>query len=245
MKKEYSVIVEKTAYPVLFSDEKEALLAAKAAGRAVLGLWDAEYPENIPAEIPYLVEDEAQLTEEFLERLVRRFLNLPWIIAKTRRLRIREFIPGDWERISAFFGNYPRRAFGQIFIDGECPAAFVDEWAFLSYIRVQYPFYEYGIWAVEETENHELIGGCGFWDGEMGETEIGYWIFPAFQRRGYAKEAVQAVLAYARYLGKIPIYAQIREENLPSRQLAEKVQFILLPEQSQSRKLRYRYVPYY
>ncbi len=98
---------------------------------------------------------------------------------------------------------------------------------------------------MEETENHELIGGCGFWDGEMGETEIGYWIFPAFQRRGYAKEAVQAVLAYARYLGKIPIYAQIREENLPSRKLAEKVQFILLPEQSQSRKLRYRYVPYY
>lgn len=244
MKKEFAVFVEKEEYAVLFSDEREALLAAKAAGRAVLGLWDRKHPEKIPPEIPYLVEEEAQVTREFLERLVRRHINLPWVIAETRRLRIREFIPEDWESLALTFGANFREEKGQTFAGGECPAVFADAGAFLSYIRCQYRFYEYGIWAVEKKESRELIGGCGFWDGEEGEPEIGYWIGPAFWRKGYGSEAVRAVLACVEELGKIPIYAQIREENFPSRKLAEKLNFTLRPGQSGSRKLRYRYVPY-
>lgn len=246
MRKEYPVIIEKTEYSVLFSDEREALLAAKAAKRAVLGLWDEKNPENIPAEIPYLVEDEAQITKELLERLVLRRLRLPWNIAETKRLRIREFMPEDWTEVVSLFDS---------------------EEAFISYIAHQYPFYEYGLWAVVEKEQGRLIGGCGIWDGDKGETETGYWISPAFRRRGYAAEAVSAVLDYAAGLGKMPVYAEIREENIPSRKLAEKLHFQLteyghekvstenlsecmqdcasFPQgQSEARKLRYRFVPY-
>lgn len=238
MKKEYFVCVENTVYPVTFSDEKEALLAAKAAGRAVLGLWDKNNPENIPTEIPYLVEEEAQITEVFLERLVRRQLKLPWIIAETKRLRIREFAPRDWENLSV--------AVKESFVPAP-PPMFTDKEAFLSYLRCQYPFYEYGIWALEEKQQHQLIGGCGFWDrnnSDEGAVEIGYWISPAFRRQGYGAEAVKAVLDYAFYLGKTSIYAEIREENIPSRKLAEKLNFISRPGQSGARKLRYQYVPY-
>lgn len=236
MKKEYSVRIENTAYPVIFSDEREALLEAKAAGRAVLGLWDRDNPDRIPADIPYLVEEEAQITGEFLERLVRRHLKLPWKIAETKRLWIRELASGDWE-----FLKESCLAWGQN--KESLPSLFTNAEAFLTYIRYQYSFYEYGIWALEEKVQHRLVGGCGFWDGENGETEIGYWISPAFQRKGYAEEAVSAVLDYAVELGKVPIYAEIREENIPSRRLAEKLQFTLPPEQSGARKLRYQYVP--
>lgn len=261
MKKEYFVCVENTVYPVTFSDEKEALLAAKAAGRAVLGLWDKNNPENIPTEIPYLVEEEAQITKVFLERLVRRQLKLPWIIAETKRLQIREFVPRDWKSLSVTV----KESFAPAL-----PPMFTDKEAFLSYLRCQYPFYEYGIWALEEKQQHQLIGGCGFWDrndsdysaygdegngggddgnedndySDEGAVEIGYWISPAFRHQGYGAEAVKAVLDYAFYLGKTSIYAEIREENIPSRKLAEKLNFISRPGQSGARKLRYQYVPY-
>lgn len=257
MKKEYFVTVDEITYPVLFSDEKEALLAAKAAGRAVLGLWDEKKPQAIPAEIPYAVEEEEQIDKVLLERLVRRNLGLPWIIAETKRLRIREFIPGDWEEISATFLPCLK----------EKPVIFTSQSAFLSYLHYQYSFYEYGLWAVEEKMQHRLIGGCGFWDGENpGEdntdarekhgnheeksiTEIGYWISPSFQKMGYGAEAVEAVLNYAVQIEKVPVYATIREENIPSRKLAEKLRFTPVPHshpgQNGARQLRYRYVPYY
>ena len=39
MVQNYTVWVEKKAYPVVVSDEREALLAAKAAGRGFVGLY--------------------------------------------------------------------------------------------------------------------------------------------------------------------------------------------------------------
>lgn len=274
MKKEYFVTIDEITYPVLFSDEKEALLAAKAAGRAVLGLWDEKNPQAIPAEIPYAVEEETQINEVLLERLVRRNMGLPWMIAETKRLRIREFIPGDWEEIPATFLCYPKaeRTFPETKREvklpwEEKPEIFTNRSAFLSYLRYQYSFYEYGLWAVEEKMYHRLIGGCGIWDREIQEngnmevkkkygrheeksmTEIGYWISPSFQKMGYGTEAVEAVLSYAMQIEKVPVYATIREENIPSRKLAEKLKFTPVPHshpgQNGARQLRYQYVPYY
>ena len=42
MTQEYTVWIGKTAYPVVVSDERKALLAAKAAGRAFVGLIHLE-----------------------------------------------------------------------------------------------------------------------------------------------------------------------------------------------------------
>ena len=42
MVQNYTVWVEKKAYPVVVSDERKALLAAKAAGRAFVGLIHLE-----------------------------------------------------------------------------------------------------------------------------------------------------------------------------------------------------------
>ena len=39
-------IVNDREIPVLISDEKEALLAAKAAGRALIGLWRPEQEDR-------------------------------------------------------------------------------------------------------------------------------------------------------------------------------------------------------
>ena len=80
---EREVTIAGQTYPVILSDENEALQAAKAAGRAIVGLW-RENEEKQPADYSsclYLITDPEDADETFLERVVRRHLALPWFIA--------------------------------------------------------------------------------------------------------------------------------------------------------------------
>ena len=81
--------------PVLISDEKEALLAAKAAGRAIVGLWRPEQAMDEISAAKYVVENVDDATEEYLERVARRHLGWPWRICETERLVIREMFADD------------------------------------------------------------------------------------------------------------------------------------------------------
>ena len=81
---EREVTIAGQTYPVILSDENEALQAAKAAGRAIVGLW-RENEEKQPADYSsclYLITDPEDADETFLERVVRRYLALPWLIAE-------------------------------------------------------------------------------------------------------------------------------------------------------------------
>ena len=94
---EREVTIAGQTYPVILSDENEALQAAKAAGRAIVGLW-RENEEKQPADYSsclYLITNPEDADETFLERVVRRHLALPWLIAETDRLIIREFSQDD------------------------------------------------------------------------------------------------------------------------------------------------------
>lgn len=298
-KAEYEVMTEGKLYPVVVSDEQAVLLAAKAAGRAVIGVYDPGCREKAPFGVPYLIEEGAEISESFLERIVRRHLGLPWIIAETERLLLREFTSGDWK----YLDEQERKDFG-----GQA--------GFLAYVSHQYSFYEYGMWAVVEKAGQSIIGMAGVKnlegtnggrccheetsfapgeedkaedgagdkredgagdkaensagdktedgvgdkaensagnkagdgaedreeDGFGGEAlEIGYRIHRPFRRKGYGEEAVKAVADYAERNIGCPLYARIREENIPSRQLAIKAGFTALPGQSGARIWLYRY----
>jgi aminoglycoside 6'-N-acetyltransferase len=71
-----------------------------------------------------------------------------------------------------------------------------------------------------------LVGDVGLSavEGEPGVIKVGYTIAPAFQRRGYATEAVSALVAYAfDTLGAEVIRAWADAENAPSIRVAERV----------------------
>ncbi|MDO5417134.1 MAG: GNAT family N-acetyltransferase [Lachnospiraceae bacterium] len=281
MVKIFPILVEEKEYEILVSDEQEALLAAKAAGRAVVGLWDSRHPEQAPFGVPYLAEAEEACSAEYLERVMRRHLGLPWRIAETGHLILREFAGEDWDRLQEMLaeaaGGSPLSPWENI------PEAFLCREAFDAYRKFQYAFYEYGIWAVIEKEGGQIIGAAGIWnleenlegtleraeegalkedikrkaEGDEAEPfeapplEIGYWICPAFQRKGYGQEAVNAILSYADENLESPIYAKIREENIPSRKLAVNAGFQLAgavrpdSRRTESRQLWYQYAPYY
>jgi len=79
--------------------------------------------------------------------------------------------------------------------------------------------------SVTERESGRLVGDVGFsLVDEPGVIKIGYTIAPAFQGRGYAKEAVGALVAYAfDRLGADIVRAYANASNVPSVRVAEKV----------------------
>lgn len=80
--------------------------------------------------------------------------------------------------------------------------------------------------SVEERGSGTLVGDVGISpaDDEPGVIKVGYTMDPAFQGRGYATEAVGALVAYAfDSLGAETVRAFASAENLPSIRVAEKV----------------------
>ena len=82
-----------------------------AEGKTANDIWDAEYLATPDAICP-----------EYLERIVRRHIGLPWIITETDRLLIREFtmedIAGMPEEPDVWFTQEEREA-DQVFYDAE------------------------------------------------------------------------------------------------------------------------------
>ena len=98
MKTERMIQLNGEVHSVLISDEPEALQAARAAGRAFVGLWHRKQNADLSA-AEYLVEHLEDADEEYLEQVVRRHLGLPWMIGETKRLLIREFCLEDATRV--------------------------------------------------------------------------------------------------------------------------------------------------
>ena len=218
MTKERRIRIDGTDHRLLISDEPQALLAAKAAGRAVLGVENAVQGDWSLRGIPYVVPGWEYDTEELEELILRRHLGLPWMIDLTERLMIREFVKGDVKQI-------PEEEYA-----GE-EAVFRSEETMEQYIRSQYAFYEYGTWALVRRETNELVGMAGVSSpgAEIFEQyalrklpeksqwlELGYHIFRPYRRRGYAREACEAVIAYAEQEFSCRIRAAVKPNNTAS-----------------------------
>ena len=79
--------------------------------------------------------------------------------------------------------------------------------------------------SVEERDTGRLVGDVGMSpaEDEPGVIKVGYTMDPAFQGRGYATEAVVALIAYAfDALGADVVRAYASAANLPSIRVAEK-----------------------
>jgi RimJ/RimL family protein N-acetyltransferase len=85
--------------------------------------------------------------------------------------------------------------------------------------------------SVTERDSGRLVGDVGLSpaDGEPGVIKVGYTISPVFQGRGYATEAVGALVDYAfDTLGADVVRAYASVDNVPSVRVAEKVGMTLM-----------------
>ena len=97
LREDLSRVVAGCCPTVVFSVVWAAVVAAEAAGRASVAVWNGDREEFLPS--AFAVEDPADADGEFLERVVRRKLGLPWTIRETGRLLIREFAEEDSEQV--------------------------------------------------------------------------------------------------------------------------------------------------
>ena len=83
--------------------------------------------------------------------------------------------------------------------------------------------------SIIKMESNEIIGSCGFnsLDFENEKAEIGYDIARAFWGRGYASEAISALLDYAFSTLKLNrIEAKVEPENVNSVKVLQKLNFM-------------------
>lgn len=205
------ITVDGILYPVVISDQKAALLAAQEAGRVIVG-WLHPGGDQDLSPARYLVEDPDAAGEHYLERIVRRHYGWPWTIAATSRLLVREFYAGDLEQLPKEAGD---SGDDRIFTNNETLTA---------YIRSQYGFFEYGIWAVIRKTDHALVGKAGV-TGRGGRLELGYHIFRPYRKQGYATEACRAILKYAAAEFECPVYADTNTSNVESIKVLKKLGF--------------------
>lgn len=222
MTREYDVTVEGRLHTVVISDEREAILAAKAAGKASVSLWSRDRTE--PFLTRYAVESLGDVTEEYLENVVKRELGLPWDITETRRLLIREFQAEDSLRVI----REPD--------DKEADRVFWYRDSLKEYIRWQYGLRGYGLWALWDRGQNRLVGKAGVtgltweYEGEAEEDglELGYHIFSPFRRKGYGREACEGIMKWCSDNGYDHIYAKTDASNEASVRLLKSLGFRLI-----------------
>lgn len=73
------------------------------------------------------------------------------------------------------------------------------------------------VWAMDGTQSEgpEVMGVIALKPMDRGQSEIGYWVAPAFWNSGLASEAVAALVA-ANPLGDKTLFAQVFQDNAPS-----------------------------
>ena len=142
------------------------------------------------------------------------------MILETERLYLRKLTPAD------------RAALCETLQDKEAmytyEHAFSDEEAdaWLARQTARYREDGFGLWAVIRKEDGALLGQCGTTMQDIhGDRvpEIGYLLARRYWHMGYATEAARACKQYAfETLGLPAVYSIIRENNLPSRRVAER-----------------------
>ncbi len=155
-----------------------------------------------------ILEGLDEVDADFLNKMYERHCGIPWTIAETERLLIREFTTKDKVDI-----------FPDISVDPE----FTEK-----YIEKMYGFFGYGIWALISKQNSSIIGRAGVYNREGYDgLEIGYEIDGPYKGRGLASEACTAILQYVHdKLFQNEIYAMIEAENRISEKFIKKLGFI-------------------
>lgn len=144
------------------------------------------------------------------------------IILKTKRMVLRKLSFDDIDNLQRIFSDPEAMRF----YPGTKDIAETKLWIQKQLTR--YKQQGHGLWACHLKETGEFVGQCGlvFWEDIAGqeELEIGYLFVRQHWRKGLATEAAKACLEYAhKTLGYKRLISLIKQDNMPSRAVAERV----------------------
>lgn len=193
--KELSEVKEEKDGILAITDQFSDVAYAKEHNIAVI-FYETPGTKRSVSGVDMVVQGFEELNVEYLQLIYMRHHGLPWIIAKTDRICIRESVEGD---LTAFRKLYQEEGMLDYLPNPEFEGEEGRE-NFRHYIRSMYRFYNYGIWTVLERKNGAIIGRVGIENGEyQGENvlELGYLIGKDWRRQGFAREAVSMTERFA------------------------------------------------
>jgi RimJ/RimL family protein N-acetyltransferase len=150
-------------------------------------------------------------------------------ILETPRLRLRGFALEDFDAYAAMWADPDvTRHIG----DGS-PKPEAESWTSLLRAAGHWQMLGYGSWAIDEKPSGKFIGTIGFNNSkrDRGDAlkdilELGWMFTPAASGKGYATEALQAVLVWGRtHFGPVRVIAITAPENFASMRVAQKCGF--------------------
>ena len=206
------------------TDDIEAARELKGSGKAVLIYLHEGNREQDFSDFLYAVEDPDELEPEFVRKVYRRLMGVPWDILETKRCLIRETTPED---VDDFYRIYSDPAITK-YMEDLYPEIEQEKQYIREYIERVYSFFEFGVWTVVERESGTVIGRAGFAFREgYEEPELGFIIGVPWQRQGYAEEVCRAIMRYGwEVLGFQQIQAMVEPENAASLSLCGKLGFV-------------------
>ncbi len=138
---------------------------------------------------------------------------------ETDRLIFRQWTKTDFPAIAAFYADENNaRYVGGVKTPEQA-------WRAMAMYIGHYVLNGFSYLAIDEKATGRLIGTVGLWDSEpWPEREMGYWLLPKGQGKGYGVEAGTAVKNYAiNTLEFDSLVSFIDPTNEPSKKLAQRV----------------------
>ena len=193
------------------------------------GITTIVYDKNLGSGLPYgidlIVDSFEDIDTEFLIRLFKHKNKIPCLIAETKRTVIRELCAQDIDEVVKISREEHILKFVE---DGRVPEEEQKE-KLLAYIDNIYSFYDYGIWGIFDRADGSLIGLISLdflTDAEEARYETGFFIRKERLGQGFATEAIEMVVNYAKNkLSASELIAITDYENVPARALLEKCGF--------------------
>lgn len=114
------------------------------------------------------------------------------------------------------------------YTDGQIDVSLDDTRAYLEKIIQGIHEQKWCLWLLKDPQSGALLGSISLWQFNEAKTqaEVGYGLMPQYWRQGYMKEAIEAVLVYAKKilnLESVDAYTEIH--NVPSVKLLSQLRF--------------------
>lgn len=171
----------------------------------------------------YAFEEPQNLDALYVERVYRRYRDIPWDILETERCFLRETVPDDVEAFYEIYSDPEMTRYTEALYESK-----ISERAYIrEYIEKVYHYFEFGVWTVILKETGEIIGRAGLNVREGYDMpELGYVIGKQWQGMGIATEVCRAILHYAgSEFGFDKVMTLIQQENIASLRVAKKLGF--------------------
>ena len=226
---------------LLIAATDSTIALGKELGIATMAYANPAIPNQTYAGVEMLVEGFDEVDLDFLEKVYQRHHHIPWTILETERCVVKELTLEDLDDLFELYGDEEITQYTDALHIYE-----EEKELQRAYIENMYRYFGYGLWLVFSKDTGELIGRAGLEHREYHneiELDLGYVIGKKYQRQGYATEICEAIISFAKEnTGFERMNVLIKEENLASKKLAQKLGFLYLEDFEKENGCFSRYV---